>query len=311
MRVLINIHILLISIVLLPSCSVSPIWGDRFGVYEEPEDSSQELIRMATLGLNTNNELLETPTVITGPSTVFYGQSNTTYTTTAVPFATSYTWSVPANATIISGNGTTSIIVSFSCTTVGVVNISVTANNTDSNSMPQTLALTMNNSIIPLLLNGSAQLGTMLNWTILLNGGNGWNPVSGQFQTSFGWDTKSQIIDLVAAGYPASYLDTAPNVFIGEKFYQRSDVAGINYYLSVELRDATNAPLTSFTSGNLTYSTPNTDAILTTTFSGYSPGLRFIYWEDGGKDFPGWAGHYGPYLRDAYVRVGNCEVPPY
>ena len=71
------------------------------------------------------------PTSIAGPTNVcpFTGQSTTaTYSISPVTYATSYTWVTPANALIISGQGSTSIEVSFtSVFTSG--SIKVTANS--------------------------------------------------------------------------------------------------------------------------------------------------------------------------------------
>ncbi len=52
-----------------------------------------------------------TPASITGPARVCYKDGNYVYSTTAVFGANSYTWTVPNNATIISGQGSTSIVV--------------------------------------------------------------------------------------------------------------------------------------------------------------------------------------------------------
>lgn len=73
-----------------------------------------------------------TPAGITGPAMVCSKQKNVTYSVTAVTGASSYSWTVPSQATIVSGQGTISIIVSFA--TKGG-NISVTANNACGNSI--------------------------------------------------------------------------------------------------------------------------------------------------------------------------------
>ncbi len=72
------------------------------------------------------------PAVINGPVNVcpFTGQSFTaTYSTTPVQYATSYNWVVTTGATIVSGQGTTSIEVSFLNTfTVGNVRVTALSN---------------------------------------------------------------------------------------------------------------------------------------------------------------------------------------
>ncbi|HMT30332.1 MAG TPA: T9SS type A sorting domain-containing protein, partial [Bacteroidia bacterium] len=54
--------------------------------------------------------------VISGPATVCAGQTNLTYSIPASYGATTYTWTVPAGSTIVSGQGTTSIVVNFGST---------------------------------------------------------------------------------------------------------------------------------------------------------------------------------------------------
>lgn len=53
------------------------------------------------------------PTVIYGPQTICSNQQSVNYSTDLVPGATSYVWSKPGKATIISGQGTPAIVVSF------------------------------------------------------------------------------------------------------------------------------------------------------------------------------------------------------
>lgn len=72
--------------------------------------------------------LASTPGSITGQSSGLCGPTTNTYSIAAVPMATSYTWSVPAGANIISGQTTTSVTVSFSAG-FSFGNLCVTANN--------------------------------------------------------------------------------------------------------------------------------------------------------------------------------------
>ena len=50
---------------------------------------------------------------ITGPANVCYGQSGVNYSITAVANASNYVWTVPAGVTIVSGQGTTAVVVDF------------------------------------------------------------------------------------------------------------------------------------------------------------------------------------------------------
>lgn len=83
-----------------------------------------------------------TPGAITGPRTELCaaGNSTVTYSINPVNGATSYTWAVPAGATILSGQGTDSVSVLFDSTfTSG--NLTVTANNACGSSAVRSIAL--------------------------------------------------------------------------------------------------------------------------------------------------------------------------
>ncbi len=82
-----------------------------------------------------------TPGTIAGPSSICQGQSGVTYSISSVPGATSYTWTVPSDATITAGQGTTSITVTFGNISG---NITVVANNACGSSGASTLAVTVN-----------------------------------------------------------------------------------------------------------------------------------------------------------------------
>jgi hypothetical protein len=88
-----------------------------------------------------------TPGVITGTTTPLVGQNSTPYTVAIVPGATVYTWTVPAGATIASGQGTNSILVNFGCGAVAG-NISVAASNTCIGAgTPRTLAINPSSTV--------------------------------------------------------------------------------------------------------------------------------------------------------------------
>ncbi len=87
----------------------------------------------------TENAGAPTPGTITGSPT-FCANGSGNYTIVAMPAATNYTWSVPVGAVINSGQGTTSINVTFGVTGG---NVSVTADYACGTSLPQTLAVTI------------------------------------------------------------------------------------------------------------------------------------------------------------------------
>jgi len=65
------------------------------------------------ININVNNFSGAAGT-ISGPATVFQGQSNVNFTVPLISNATSYVWTLPAGANIVSGYNTNSIMVSFS-----------------------------------------------------------------------------------------------------------------------------------------------------------------------------------------------------
>lgn len=176
-----------------------------------------------------------------------------------------------------------------------------------------------------LLTNPGAEAGNMAGWSVLSNGGNGWGiwgvdtfayegPRSGNncFLTSYGWDTRSQLIDLLSMGHVPASLDTAPPVQVEEWFGQANPYDIGQFYLKVELRDINQNVIASYNSGTqqTTWngSGPASWSSLSHTFTGYGPGLRYIYWEDGGKDSNVWGGYYGAKLDDALLAM--CIPPP-
>jgi|GEM_PF-791430 len=96
-----------------------------------------------TLGVTVN--ALSTPGVITGLASIPQGSTGVNYSIVAVPGATSYTWIVPLGATIVYGQGTTSILVDYSCL-AGSGNILVTANNACGSSGGSSLNITITTS---------------------------------------------------------------------------------------------------------------------------------------------------------------------
>jgi uncharacterized protein (TIGR02145 family) len=78
------------------------------------------------------------PGSITGSTNIVPNSHGVAYSISAVPSATGYTWTVPAGATITSGQGTTAIIVDFGPTGG---DLSVRSENTCGNSIYTTLSV--------------------------------------------------------------------------------------------------------------------------------------------------------------------------
>ncbi|MFM7672022.1 MAG: S8 family serine peptidase [Bacteroidota bacterium] len=93
---------------------------------------------------------------ISGNQTICGAQNNVSYSIAAVAGATSYNWTVPTGATIVSGQGTTSIIVNYAAG-ASSSNISVNASNGTCFTTPATLAITVGSGSISAPLSGGNQ----------------------------------------------------------------------------------------------------------------------------------------------------------
>jgi len=100
-------------------------------------------VRLSTLTVNETT-ISPPPAAgpITGPSSVCKNNSYN-YSIGALSGATSYVWSVPVGATIVSGQGTVSISVSFGNSAISG-NVSVYGTNAGGNGAPGNLAVTVN-----------------------------------------------------------------------------------------------------------------------------------------------------------------------
>ena len=96
-----------------------------------------------TLAVTINN--LATPGTITGLASIPKGSTGINYSITPVSGATSYSWIVPLNATVVYGQGTSSVLVDYSCS-ASSGNILVTSNNTCGSSGGSSLNITLTTS---------------------------------------------------------------------------------------------------------------------------------------------------------------------
>jgi hypothetical protein len=79
---------------------------------------------------------------ITGNTAICGSPAGNAYSIAATSGATTYSWTVPAGASITSGQGTTGIVVNFG-TVTGSVNVCVTASNACGSSVPGCLQVTI------------------------------------------------------------------------------------------------------------------------------------------------------------------------
>jgi hypothetical protein len=145
----------------------------------------------------------QTPSVINGPITICAFQQNVVYSTPSITGVNSYIWSVPSSASIVSGQGTNSIVVNFGNKAGG---INVQANRTCSgNSSTKSLGYTIT------CREGISELTNTLNIMP--------NPSHGNFAITFTTEKSSKTI--------ISIID-----FTGRTIYseQKQTVEGLNEF---------------------------------------------------------------------------------
>ncbi|XP_077313838.1 F-box only protein 6-like [Lithobates pipiens] len=168
------------------------------------------------------------------------------------------------------------------------------------------------------LLQNPCALEKFNSWTIEENGGDLWkveklpgdsgenfpdDTITKYFVTSFGICKKSQLIDLKKMGYSNKFMDTIqPDIVIKDWYAARKDCA-CQYELVVQLLSKKKTTIREFAPEKV-FIEQWSDACwqqMTCRFSNYGPGVRYIYFQHGGKDKQFWAGWYG-------VRVTNSSV---
>lgn len=164
-------------------------------------------------------------------------------------------------------------------------------------------------------------------WTIGHNGSDLWKiedlpgelgdifpdeTVTKYFVTSYRICKKSQLIDLKKMGYSSEIMDSyQPDIVIKDWYGARQD-CGCQYELLVRLLSKRKATIQEFAPERVFQggqqrglkSVQWSDASwrqMSYRFSNYGPGVRYVYFQHGGKDTQFWAGWYG-------VRVTNSSV---
>jgi hypothetical protein len=151
-------------------------------------------------------------------------------------------------------------------------------------------------------------------WHIIENGGDGWEienkgaecPATVamgcqcNFVTSYEWCRKAQVIDLKRYGFSETQLDSCPPIEVSEWFCARWD-CGSDFQLHVKLFDGQRQMIDEW---NVSELAPiEVFKEWKHTFTNYRQGVRYVEFEDAGKDTNWWAGHYGAKMTAASVII--------
>lgn len=161
------------------------------------------------------------------------------------------------------------------------------------------------------LTNGDASAG-LTGWVFSSGSGSTWttqNSTYGPaFVASYNWTTMNQTVDLWANGYSAYYLDNQqPEISYMQMYRGHASNYADKFYYKIELRNASNQVITSYSLGS--QSTPITTSTAWDTvagsFTNYGSGVRYVRVEYGGDDAEFWAGNYGTIVDNGIVSVAN------
>ncbi len=125
----------------------------------------------------------DTPGLIAGSTSVCKGTSNISYTVPSVLNATSYTWILPNGSTIVSGQGTNSIIVNYATNAISG-GISVMGNNACGTGQASSIAVTVHsNPVVNAGVNQTISSGSTVTFNGSVSGGSGdysyfWSPTN-------------------------------------------------------------------------------------------------------------------------------------
>lgn len=165
---------------------------------------------------------------------------------------------------------------------------------------------------VNLLVNPGCDDGGTNGWDVTSTIDDGWmvDPTDGTDGTpcwvsSYSNTTKSQVVDLIALGYTAGYLDQEPIILYAESyrgFYGGSSMSD-EYQLNIYLMDANNVVLYTYQSGILICD--STWQSLKGVIRSYGAGVRKIMYEHIGNCANYWAGNYGAMIDDSYLSIGN------
>jgi subtilisin-like proprotein convertase family protein len=204
--------------------------------------------------VDENTAALGIVSAINGPSGVCKNQQGVTFSVNAVANATNYSWTVPTGATIVSGQGSTSITVNFSSTqTAG--NICVTASNAclTNTAVCRSLTIYTVKPVTPGAISGSnieACANTTRTFSI--------SPVTNA--TSYTWTAPTNATVISGQGTTSATISFGPTFTSGTLSVKASNCIGVSSNKSITI-----------------YSKPSTPSSISGTVNGVCGGTSVNY----------------------------------
>lgn len=114
--------------------------------------------------------------------------------------------------------------------------------------------------------------------------------------TSHKWCKRRRTLNLLALGISESVLDATPPPPLRASLWIKGTPPNCAdpWFLSIRLLDSNKKEIQTFTTGEKLATSEWVEHVH--FFASYGKGVRFIEWEDGGKDTERWGGHYGARL---------------
>ncbi|XP_010631176.1 F-box only protein 17, partial [Fukomys damarensis] len=148
------------------------------------------------------------------------------------------------------------------------------------------------------------------------HGGNGWSveknitlvpgaPSQTCFVTSFEWCFKRQLVDLVTEGLWQELLDSAQLEICVADWWGARENCGCVYRLRVRLLDAYENEVVKFSASPnpVLQWTERSCRQVSHVFTNFGKGIRYVSFEQYGRDTRSWVGHYGALVAHSSVRV--------
>ncbi|XP_047565656.1 F-box only protein 17 isoform X2 [Lutra lutra] len=148
------------------------------------------------------------------------------------------------------------------------------------------------------------------------HGGNGWAveknltlvpgaPSQTCFVTSFQWCFKRQLVDLVMEGVWQELLDSAQIEICVADWWGARENCGCIYRLRVRLLDVYENEVVKFSASPnpVLQWTERGCRQVSHVFTNFGKGIRYVSFEQYGRDTRSWVGHYGALVTHSSVRV--------